>query len=440
MTKIKRRSAVLLAVILLLAAGMGVFLFRYFRDGRQWAAFSANQTAYTEGKLKHGEITDRNGEVLLTMEDGAYRYSGDAATRLSTLHAVGDRYGNIGTGANVVYREYLTGYDRVNGLYRADRTGAVSLSIDAGLNRTAWRALGGRKGTVAVCDCDTGEIICMVSSPSYDPESPPDSFDTPEYEGVYINRFMSSAYTPGSIYKLITAAAALETLPDALDRTWYCDGYHEIGSDGVTCMGVHGDVTLRQALAVSCNCAFAQIALDVGSRTIEEYARRFSLTGSVAVDGVPTAAGRYTVSEEKLNAAWSGVGQYEDTVCPAAMLRLMTAVANGGTAAELTLLKGGSNPAHDRLLPEKTAQILAELMHNDVVSSYGESLFPGITAYAKSGTAEVGGGLSPHAWFVGYGEKDGRTLAFVVLVENGGYGSSAAGSVAAEVLTAAFGG
>ena len=440
MTKIKRRSAVLLAVILLLAAGMGVFLFRYFRDGRQWAAFSANQTAYTEGKLKHGEITDRNGEVLLTMEDGAYRYSGDAATRLSTLHAVGDRYGNIGTGANVVYREYLTGYDKVNGLYRADRTGAVALSIDAGLNRTAWQALGGRKGTVAVCDCDTGEILCMVSSPSYDPESPPDSFDTPEYEGVYINRFLSSAYTPGSIYKLITAAAALETLPDALERTWYCDGYHEIGSDGVTCMGVHGDVTLRQALAVSCNCAFAQIALEVGSRTIEEYAQRFSLTGPVTVDGVPTAAGRYTVSDEQLNAAWSGVGQYEDTVCPAAMLRLMTAVANGGTAAELTLLKGGTNAAHDSLLPEKTARTLSEMMHNDVVSSYGESLFPGITAYAKSGTAEVGGGLSPHAWFVGYGEKDGRTLAFVVLVENGGYGSSAAGSVAADVLTAAFGG
>ena len=438
MTKIKRRSAVLLIVILLLAAGMGVFLFRYFRDGRQWAAFSANRTAYTDGVLKHGEITDRNGKILLTMENGSYRYSDDYATRLSTLHAVGDRYGNIGTGANIVFRDYLTGYDTVNGLYNADRSGKVALSVDADLNRKAWQALNGRKGTVAVCDCDTGEILCMVSAPSYDPESPPESFDTPEYEGVYINRFLSSAFTPGSIYKLVTAAAALETLPDALDRTYYCDGACEFGPDAVTCMGVHGDLSLKQALAVSCNCYFAQLAIDLGAEKLAATAEALGLTGSVFIDGVPSAKGVYEIAAEPVDVAWSGVGQWQDTVCPAAMLRVMTAIANGGVTTEMTMLRGGYDGGSERILPEKTAATLAELMHNDVVASYGESLFPGITAYAKSGTAEVGGGLSPHAWFVGFGEKDGRTLAFVVLVENGGYGSSAAGAVASEVLSAAF--
>ncbi len=440
MTKIKRRSAVLLIVILLFAAGMGVFLFRYFRDGRQWAAFSANDTAYTDGVLKHGEITDRNGETLLVMDDGTYRYSSDVLTRLSTLHAVGDRYGNVGTAANVVFREYLTGYDTVNGLYRSDRTGAVALSLDAGLNRRAWQALNGRKGTVAVCDCDTGQILCMVSAPSFDPDSPPDSFDSPEYEGAFINRFLSSAYTPGSIYKLVTAAAALERLPDAMERVYSCDGAWEVGSDEVACMGVHGDLSLRQALAVSCNCYFAQLAADLGGETLASQAERFGLTDPISVDGVPSAKGRYVLSGETLDTAWSGIGQGQDTVCPAAMLRLMTAVANGGAAAELTLLRDGAKGTGERLMPEKTADALAELMHNDVVASYGESLFPGITAYAKSGTAEVGGGQSPHAWFVGFGEKDGRTLAFVVLVENGGYGSTAAGAVASDVLTAAFAG
>ena len=440
MTKIKRRSAVLLLVIFLLAIGIGVFLLRYFRDGRQWAAFSANRTAYTEGVLKHGEITDRNGEILLTMEDGTYRYSDNTATRLSTLHAVGDRYGNIGTGANTVFREYLTGYDTVNGLYRADRTGSVALSIDAGLNRRAWEALNGRKGTVAVCDCDTGEILCMVSSPSFDPDSPPESFDVPEYEGVYINRFLSSAYTPGSIYKIVTAAAALEAFPNALERTYSCDGAWEIGEDSVACMGVHGELSLKQALAVSCNCYFAQLAVDVGAEALEAKAKSLGLIESATVDGVPSAKGNYTVSSEPLDIAWSGVGQGQDTVCPTAMLRLMAAIAGNGSAPELTLLKGGSDGVKTRLLTENTADRLADLMHNNVVVSYGESQFPGIAVSAKSGTAEVGGGLPPHAWFVGFGEKDGRTLAFVVLVENGGYGSSVAGSVAADVLAAAFGG
>ncbi|MBR6950682.1 MAG: penicillin-binding protein [Oscillospiraceae bacterium] len=440
MTKIKRRSAVLLILILLLAMGMGIFLVRYFRNGRQWAAFSANRTAYTDGVLKHAQITDRNGEVLLTMEDGAYRYSSDALTRISTLHATGDRYGNIGTGANVVFREYLTGYDVVNGLYRSDRSGSVALSIDAELNRRAWQALNGRKGTVAVCDCDTGEILCMVSAPSFDPESPPDSVDVPEYEGVYINRFLSSAYTPGSIFKLVTAAAALEQLPGAGDRTYPCDGSWEIGNDAVTCMGVHGELSLRQALAVSCNCYFAQLAVDLGGETMEKQAAAMGLTEPVFIDGIPSARGRYVASAETLDTAWSGVGQGQDSVCPASMLRLMTAIANGGRAVELTLLRGGSGAEGGRLLPEKTAEILAELMHNDVVASYGEDLFPGVTAYAKSGTAEVGGGVAPHAWFVGFGRKDGRTLAFAVLVENGGYGSSAAGSVASDVMKAAFGG
>lgn len=173
---------------------------------------------------------------------------------------------------------------------------------------------------------------------------------------------------------------------------------------------------------------------------MEKQAAAMGLTEPVFIDGIPSARGRYVASAETLDTAWSGVGQGQDSVCPASMLRLMTAIANGGRAVELTLLRGGSGAEGGRLLPEKTAEILAELMHNDVVASYGEDLFPGVTAYAKSGTAEVGGDVAPHAWFVGFGRKDGRTLAFAVLVENGGYGSSAAGSVASDVMKAAFGG
>ena len=438
MTKIKRRAVSVLVLIFLLLAGLGFFVYRYFEYGEQWASFSANQTIYDGGKLRNAAVTDRSGTVLLSIRDTEYRYSPDIEIRISTLHAVGDRYGNIGTGAQTVFRSMLSGYDRVSGLYKADEGGTVALSISADLNRLAYRALNGRKGAVAVCDCDTGEILCMVSNPAFDPENPPESMDDPAYEGVYLNRFLSASYTPGSIYKLVTAAAALETIPGLESRTWDCSGSVTYGIDTVTCMGVHGTVDLKGAMAYSCNSAFAQISVEVGSRKLEQTASALGLTSPQTIDGVSTASGAFRASDEDVETAWSGIGQYEDLVCPAGMLRLCAAIANGGEAPALTMLRSSGQAARTRILKQDTAEALAELMHNNVVSAYGADGYPGITMYAKSGTAEQGDS-DPHAWFVGFGEKDGRRLAFVVLVENGGYGSSVAGSIAQQVLPAAFG-
>ena len=101
----------------------------------------------------------------------------------------------------------------------------MMLTVSADVQRTALAALDGRKGTVGVYNYKTGEILCAVSSPTYDPDDVPDVEGNPEtYEGVYVNRFLHATYTPGSVFKLVTAAAALDEIPDIGSRTFTCEG------------------------------------------------------------------------------------------------------------------------------------------------------------------------------------------------------------------------
>lgn len=128
------------------------------------------------------------------------------------------------------------------------------------MQRTALAALDGRKGTVGVYNYKTGEILCAVSSPTYDPDDVPDVEGNPEtYEGVYVNRFLHATYTPGSVFKLVTAAAALDEIPDIGSRTFTCEGSAVIGGETIQCNGVHGTLNFEEALAHSCNVVFGEI-------------------------------------------------------------------------------------------------------------------------------------------------------------------------------------
>ena len=133
--------------------------------------------------------------------------------------------------------------------------------------------------------------------------------------------------------------------------------------------------------------------------------------------------------------AWSGIGQYNDLVSPYAMMRLVSAIANGGTVAEPSLL--GVSDKKTELMSADTAQKVASMMNYNVVYKYGSSTFPGLNISAKTGTAEVGDGKPSHGWFVGFLNDEQHPYAFAVLVENGGSGLRAAGAVANAVLQAA---
>lgn len=448
MRKIEKRAVLCLIIALALIAGLGLFCFRFVTNAADWAAYPYNRHMYSNsGQLLSGTILDRDGDVLTEVKDGERVYYPDATVRRATVHAVGDGSGYIGTGALTAFADRLSGYNLITGGYSPLGSGRnLTLTLDAYLNVTAYNAMDGRQGTVGVYNYKTGDILCMVSTPSFDPENPPDASSAED--GIYLNRFLSSAQVPGSIFKTVTLTAALENLPDLKDRTFTCTGETTVGGTVITCPKPHGKMDIESAFANSCNGVFGALAAELGGDTMTKYVEQAGLTRRMSVDGIMTAAGHYDVSEaDKGQIGWSGVGQYTDTVNPCNMMTYMGAIANGGTAAVPRLILDITTPSGiptswqrteetDTLVQASTASQVKEMMKNNVVQTYGTDRFRGLDIGAKSGTAEVGGDKRPNAWFAGFLDDPEHPYAFIVLVENGGGGASVAGEIAATVLQA----
>lgn len=448
MRKIEKRAVLCLIIALALIAGLGLFCFRFVTNASDWAAYPYNRHMYSNsGQLLSGTILDRDGDVLTEVKDGERVYYPDATVRRATVHAVGDGSGYIGTGALTAFADRLSGYNLITGGYSPLGSGRnLTLTLDAYLNVTAYNAMDGRQGTVGVYNYKTGDILCMVSTPSFDPENPPDASSAED--GVYLNRFLSSAQVPGSIFKTVTLTAALENLPDLKDRTFTCTGETTVGGTVITCPKPHGKMDIKSAFANSCNGVFGALAAELGGDTMTKYVEQAGLTRRMSVDGIMTAAGHYDVSDaDKGQIGWSGVGQYTDTVNPCNMMTYMGAIANGGTAAVPRLILDITTPSGiptswqrteetDTLVQGGTAAQVKEMMKNNVVQTYGTDRFRGLDIGAKSGTAEVGGDKRPNAWFAGFLDDPEHPYAFIVLVENGGGGASVAGEIAATVLQA----
>lgn len=448
MRKIEKRAVLCLIIALALIAGLGLFCFRFVTNASDWAAYPYNRHMYSNsGQLLSGTILDRDGDLLTEVKDGERVYYPDATVRRATVHAVGDGSGYIGTGALTAFADRLSGYNLITGGYSPLGSGRnLTLTLDAYLNVTAYNAMDGRQGTVGVYNYKTGDILCMVSTPSFDPENPPDASSAED--GVYLNRFLSSAQVPGSIFKTVTLTAALENLPDLKGRTFTCTGETTVGGTVITCPKPHGKMDIESAFANSCNGVFGTLAAELGGDTMTKYVEQAGLTRRMSVDGIMTAAGHYDVSEaDKGQIGWSGVGQYTDTVNPCNMMAYMGAIANGGTAAVPRLILDITTPSGiptswqrteetDTLVQASTASQVKEMMKNNVVQTYGTDRFRGLDIGAKSGTAEVGGDKRPNAWFAGFLDDPEHPYAFIVLVENGGGGASVAGEIAATVLQA----
>ena len=286
------------------------------------------------------------------------------------------------------------------------------------------------KGTMMILNYRTGEVLCLTSAPAIDPAFPTDD---PE-EGAYMNRALSATYTPGSTFKLVTAAAAIENIPDLYDRKFACGGEYDIAGIKITCDAAHGVQSFSEAMANSCNCAFAQITVMLGQNTMVKYVNDYGFLSPHSIDGLYTASGNYPqefVGDPEL--AWSGIGQSTDQVCPYTMLRYVAAIANGGVLAEPTLVASGSSQMTD-LIDPSTAMQLRDLMMNNAATHYeGDVRFPGLKLGAKTGTAETGYGTS-HSWFTGFLEDEEHPYAFVSIVEEGGYGLWTAGIMMNEIL------
>ncbi|MBQ7128369.1 MAG: penicillin-binding protein, partial [Clostridia bacterium] len=448
---LKLRAVIMIILSVAFICGIAVFLIFYAVEGSDWALYPSNSHIYSNGTIvQAGKITDRNGKVLVQTKNNVRKYNDDKQIRKATLHAVGDVKGYIKTGLQSSYIGELTGYNKFNGIYSFTKKGNnIGTTIDSDVCVTALNALGERKGTVGVYNYKTGEVICMVSNPTYDPESEEETALAKKgegsYKGVFLNRFLSSTYTPGSTFKLVTTAASIDTFDDAYTRKYTCNGGVEINGEWISCLGHHGTLTLKDALAKSCNAYFSQLAADLGEETLTKYAESAGFNETFKMDGIKAKTSYFNVSGGKdIDVAWAGMGQYTDMMNPLQYLTFLGAIANGGVPQKPYMvdsvktqsgipLKFSFGGEGSRMLKTKTANKIKELMKNNVKQTYGTWNFRGLDICAKSGTAEVKD-ERPHAVFVGFNDSDNLPLAFVIVVQNGGSGAQVAGPIANTVL------
>jgi len=353
----------------------------------------------------------------------------------------------------------------------------VYLTLDRRLQEAAEEAFAGKKGTVVVADPTTGEILAMVSRPSYDPNLFAQRLSGEDWQRIagdpghpLQNRAFQAQYPPGSIFKLVVAIAGLESGALTPDTRYFCPGSFSLGNVKFDCWkkGGHGTQDLRTALVNSCNVYFYQAGLRVGIEETVKVARAFGLgepPGLGLGDEVrghlpnPQPRRRGQPGWSAGNTVVSSIGQGLVVTSPMQLLTLVSAIANGGTIfrpwaiKKITTTNGevleeyGPEPLRALNLKPETLAFIRRAMLGVVEEGTGaRARVPGILIGGKSGTAQVvkkgdtrgQADLKDHAWFVSFAPVDNPKLAVVVLVENGGFGGQVAAPIAKAIYEAAF--
>lgn len=444
MKTINKRIALVVAVVLVFTCFFSLLVFSMLTNAEEYALKGVNAHLFENGVLINaGEILDANGIRLAYSENGQRKYSDDSDIRAALLHILGDNKGFISDGIQDTFKKELCGYNIFTGVNTESKSSLI-LTLDSELCAAAYNILGKNKGCIAVCNYKTGELVCVASAPSYDIYNKPDDIDTNSaYEGIYINRFFDGLYTPGSIFKLVTAYAAIENIDDIFEREYVCNG-----ADGnIICNDVHGKITFKQALNQSCNVAFAEIANEIGPEVLQETVESLGLTANYETpDRISTAGGIFDIekSDSYTEIGWAGIGQSTNLVNPYSFLTFVCAIANGGQAYEPYFVSNASdsNNIHKYEANKKmsgidiaptTASLLRDLMRSTVSDFYGDYMFGNVSMCGKTGTAEKDDGVS-NALFVGFSDKESFPYAVIVIVEDSGSGLKYAGSAAAEIM------
>ena len=453
MKKIRKRSFIVLMMTIAFFAGLVYHTINIYINAKDWVMKPQNLHLTAAGNLDYGgKILDMNNVILAQSIDGERIYNDDELVRKACLHVVGDdANSNIFNCIQEIYRADLIGYDFAFGLGMPKdlRKGKdIKLTIDSNLQKAALTALGDKKGAVIFYNYKTGAIACMVSTPTYDPQNRPNDLESNEaYEGVYLNRVLWGQYTPGSTFKLITAAAGLENIRDIEKKVLQCKGADIIGNETITCEFSMGTVNMRDAICYSCNIYFGHLATELGKLRMIKQAEKMGFNGRIEFDGMESAKSVYDISEADVNdLAWSGVGQYNTLETPINVAMISAAIANGGIPVTPYIVQSitdndfeHSSSFGNAIMSAETADKLSDYMDYAVENNYGKYRFSNrFDVCAKTGTAEVSiDGQDAHAWITGFCKDEEFPYAFAVVVEHGGSGYDNAIPVAAAVLSAA---
>jgi peptidoglycan glycosyltransferase len=336
-------------------------------------------------------------------------------------------------------------------LFEPERSGNdVQLTINANGQRAARQLLAGQKGAVVALNPKTGEVLVLASAPTYNPveiatEPQVAELFRTDPDSPELNRALQGLYPPGSIFKLLSAAAALEGGKISRSQTYDCPGSITIEGHVLHCEREHGTLDLAHAIAKSCNVYFAHVGETLGIAELSTYAGATRLFQAPVVP-LPAMASRVTSAKtDALAAAGMAIGQGDVQLTPFAAAELAAAIANGGALMRPTLVKAVFAP-DGRVLEHRgpaveaqvfrptTAKFLASTMELVVAAGTGVAAqWSSVRIAGKTGSAENQTG-APHAWFIAFAPADDPRVAVAVVVEHGGAGAEAALPIARQVI------
>jgi len=471
---LRRLATVVIAMFIAL---MGAATWVQFVQAKDLNADPRNaRTLYREfGNARGPIVVDGKAVAESVKVDDPFNYQrtytdGDLYSALTGFYSIV----NGSTELEYAENDQLTGksdqlfFSRVRDLLtgRQPEGAAVETSINPAAQKAAFKALGDQAGAVVAIEPSTGRILALVSTPGYDPNdlavhsSKKASAAYAKLVDADGNPLRSNAtretYPPGSTFKLVTAAAALESgdydestelpAPVRLDLPQTTATIGNFGGGGCG----SDPITLADALRVSCNTAFAQLGMDLGDDALREQADRFGFDDPDLTIPMGTATSRFPADANPPQTAQAAIGQFDVQATPLQMAMVSAAIANDGRlmtpyvvdrvrAADLSVVSETKPTLKSTAVSPGTAAALTDMMIGVVESGSGTAArISGVQVAGKTGTAQTAEGQAPHAWFTGFAPADKPQVAVAVIVEHGGNAGSEAtgGRVAAPIARA----
>ncbi|MFN2626344.1 MAG: peptidoglycan D,D-transpeptidase FtsI family protein [Mycobacteriales bacterium] len=345
---------------------------------------------------------------------------------------------------------------------REPQGGIVKLTVDPATQDAAVRALGNKVGAVVALDPRTGAVLAQATSPSYDPNDlaahDPDKVRAAfaryqrDPHDPLLDRATQRRYPPGSVFKLVTTAAALSSgrynpetrIPSPPQLKLPLTNRSLRNFEGESCSGATS--TLADALRISCNTAYAGLGLALGADALKSQARRFGFGGDLGDYPLPIAESVFPDDADRPQTALSAIGQYEVAVTPMQMAVVAAAIANRGLAMQpyvvdevegpdlSVLSRHEPRPLSTAVSPSVAAQ-LTQMMQLVVTRGTGtRAQVPGVAVAGKTGTAQNAANRPPYAWFIGFAPAAAPRITIAVLVESGASGKVTGGLVAAPIF------
>ena len=408
-------------------------------------------------RVRDAEFSQNRGNILVGSRPIATTTSSNGKFAYQRVYPSGPKYAPI-TGYYSYYygrsmleqtqNAQLTGTSDAQWLSRITGTlsghkpegGSITTTINAKAQDAAWDGLRGKKGAVVALDYTTGAVLAMASSPSYDPNELASHHlnDTTrawknlvaDPSSPLTNRATREIYPPGSTFKLVTAAAALQNgyHPNSMvdsPENWILPGTRTPLTNETNCGGSR--ITLAHALDISCNTAFGKVGVSLGQDKIRDQAERFGF-GKVVNSDVSSVASRFPQNLTDAQLAQSSIGQYDVAASPLQMAMVTAGIANGGKlmtpyltaqvrASNLQVVSEHHPKQMSQPMTKESAEQLKAMMASVVNNGTGKrARINGTTVGGKTGTAQTVKGKAPYAWFVGW--SDNPHVAVAVFIQS----------------------